>query len=93
VPFCEDCAKYWAPSAMRSDGSCPSCGRALEAPRAASTTSSANSGERVTADNLDLKKLAAGGDDSDDMSAPWHFKLLVVLLVAYIGWRVVDLFI
>ncbi len=29
----------------------------------------------------------------EDASAPWHFKLLVVLLVLYLGWRVVDLFI
>ena len=24
--------------------------------------------------------------------APWHFKLMIVALVAYLGWRVVDLF-
>jgi hypothetical protein len=86
MPFCEDCAKYWAPSAMNDDGSCPSCGRVLEAPRAAST---------ITAKNVDVKKLAAGGDggEVDDASAPWHFKLLMVLLVAYLGWRLVQLFV
>jgi hypothetical protein len=87
VPFCEDCAKYWAPSAMRSDGSCPTCGRVLEEPRIASTVPT---GRRVTADNLDLKALARG--DDADAKAPWHFKLLVVALVLYLGWRVVDLF-
>jgi len=35
----------------------------------------------------DLRELA--GQDK----APWHFKLLVFLLVVYLGWRVVDLFI
>jgi len=85
MPFCEDCAKYWTPSAMNTDGTCPTCGRVVEAPKQAST---------ITAKNLDLKQLAAGGDGSaDDMRAPWHFKLLMVLLVAYLGWRVVDLFI
>lgn len=29
----------------------------------------------------------------DDEKAPWHFKLLVVALVLYLGWRVVDLFV
>ena len=24
--------------------------------------------------------------------APWHFKLMIVALVAYLGWRVVALF-
>ncbi|MEY4230027.1 MAG: hypothetical protein RLZZ362_876, partial [Actinomycetota bacterium] len=51
MPWCEDCAKYWAPSAMNDDGTCPTCGRAVEAAKQAST---------ITARNLDLKKLAAG---------------------------------
>ena len=84
MPWCEDCAKYWAPSAMREDGTCPSCGRVVEAPAVAST---------VTAKNLNLKKLAAGADGVEsDAKAPWHFKLLVVLLVIYLTWRIVDLF-
>ena len=68
---------------MGADGSCPTCGRTLEAPQKAST---------VTARNLDLKKLAAGADGETDATAPWHFKLLVVALVVYLGWRVVQLF-
>ena len=27
----------------------------------------------------------------DDEKAPWHFKLMVVMVVAYLGWRLVDL--
>ena len=82
MPWCEDCAHYFAPSAMNEDGTCPSCGRVLEAPK-----------PRITARNLDLKKLAAGADgDVDDVKAPWHFKLLMVLLALYLGWRLVQLF-
>jgi hypothetical protein len=93
MPFCEDCSHYWAPSAMTPEGTCPTCGRALEAPHAASTISAANAPAKVTAKNLDLRKLAAGQDASaDDTSAPWHFKLMVFLLIVYLGWRVVDLF-
>ena len=29
---------------------------------------------------------------ADEEKAPWHFKLLVVAMVAYLGWRIVDLF-
>ena len=87
MPFCEDCARYWAPSSMRPDGSCPSCGRVLEEPKIASTTPSSR---RFTAGNIDLRALAAGEDV--DAKAPWHFKLLVVALCLYLGWRVVDLF-
>ncbi|HRE01309.1 MAG TPA: hypothetical protein PLV68_08405 [Ilumatobacteraceae bacterium] len=89
MPWCEDCAKYHAPSAMRPDGTCPTCGRVLDAPKP----------ERVTAKNLDLKRLAAGHDADadpndasvDDGSAPWHFKLLMVLLILYLGWRFYQL--
>jgi hypothetical protein len=85
MPWCEDCAKYYAPSAMTTDGACPTCGRTVTAPAVQPL---------VTAKNLDLKKLAAGdqaGEDQDT-SAPWHFKLLMVLLALYLTWRIVDLF-
>lgn len=87
MPFCEECAKYWAPSAMRSDGTCPTCGRVLDEPKVASTVPTHR---RVTAENLDIRALASGDDEA---KAPWHFKLLVVALILYLGWRVVDLFI
>ena len=79
MPWCEECAKYWTPSAMNEDGTCPSCGRVVEA-------------QQATAKNIDIKKLAAG-DDVDDAKAPWHFKVLMVLLAAYLGWRIVQLFV
>lgn len=81
MPYCEDCAKYWTPSAMNADGTCPTCGRHVEAPEKASV---------ITAKNVDVKKLAAG--DDSDTSAPWHFKLLVVLTAGYLVWRFVQLF-
>lgn len=31
-------------------------------------------------------------DEEIDESAPWHFKLLVVATVAYLGWRFVQIF-
>ncbi len=80
MPWCEDCAKYLAPSAMNEDGTCPTCGRSVPAQ------------QPITAKNLNLHQLAAGeGGDEDDMKAPWHFKLLMVLLVVYLTWRIVQL--
>ena len=32
MPWCEDCAKYWAPATMTPDGRCPTCGGELDAP-------------------------------------------------------------
>jgi hypothetical protein len=82
MPWCEECAKYWTPSAMNEDGTCPACGRSVQAQ------------QPITAKNIDLRKLAAGADGNpDDAKAPWHFKLLMVMLAVYLGWRVVQLFV
>lgn len=67
MPWCEECAKYWTPNAMNADGTCPSCGRTVEAP------------------------TPPGDDEADDEKAPWHFKLLVVMMVVYLGWRFWEL--
>ena len=81
MPWCEPCARYFAPSAANDDGSCPVCSAPIE-------RHGVNG--RVTAKNLDLKALANGGED--DVRAPWHFKFLVFLLCVYLCWRIVDLF-
>ena len=81
MPWCEDCAKYWTPAAMNDDGTCPSCGHPVEAALR----------QPITAKNLDLRKLAAGDSGADVVKAPWHFKLLMVLLVLYLGWRFLQL--
>jgi len=68
---------------MNADGTCPTCGRTLEQTKA----------EPITAKNLDLKKLAAGEDGEEEAGkAPWHFKLLIVLLALYLTWRIIQLF-
>jgi hypothetical protein len=90
MPFCEDCAKYWAPSAMSTDGTCPTCQRVLEAPQIASTVPTHR---KVTAETINLRQLAQGLDDDDDAKAPWHFKLLVVALCGYLGWRIIQIFV
>jgi len=87
MPFCSACARYWTPTAMDPDGSCPVCRRVIEAGSSVSRVTSPSSKEK-----LDLRSLAAGGSD-EDVSAPWHFKLLVAGLVVYLGWRIVDLFV
>lgn len=68
MPWCDDCSRYYAPSAMTPEGHCPSCG----------------------ADLLAAEEQAADADAADE-KVPWHFKLMVVLLIVYLGWRVVDL--
>ena len=87
MPWCEDCAKFWTPSSMNADGSCPTCGRVLPV---ASTSTAGGPAEpedpAVTAKNLRLREMAG-----EDAKAPWHFKLLMVLLGLYLAWRFVQL--
>jgi hypothetical protein len=47
----------------------------------------------VTAENINLRQLANGLNEGDDAKAPWHFKLLVVALCLYLGWRVIQIFV
>ena len=66
---------------MNDDGTCPTCGRVVEAPVR----------QPITAKNIDLRKLAA--EDGEEVAkTPWHFKLMMVLLALYLGWRIVQLF-
>lgn len=38
MPYCEPCEKYLAPSAANPDGSCPTCGDAVESTTAVRTS-------------------------------------------------------
>ena len=65
---------------MAADGTCPTCGRRL-------VKADAPVSEPVTAKNLDLKELAGGRRTA---KAPWHFKLLMVAVAAYLGFRAIQ---
>jgi hypothetical protein len=67
---------------MNEDGTCPTCGRLVETPKR----------QPITARNIDLRKLAAGEESEEAVKAPWHFKLLMVLLALYLTWRFIQLF-
>jgi hypothetical protein len=67
MPWCEECSKYLAPTAMNADGTCPTCGRPVG----------------------DIEQRA---EEEASEATPWHFKLLVGVLVVYLGWRFLQLF-
>jgi len=29
VPWCDDCSRFWTPTSLPADGSCPTCGRTI----------------------------------------------------------------
>jgi starvation-inducible outer membrane lipoprotein len=69
---------------MGTDGSCPSCGRVLNA---------ANAGGQSPPVHYDAKTIDVRGLAGEQGRAPWHFKLLVVAVAGYLLWRVVQLII
>ncbi len=76
MPWCDDCDRFWNPNTMRPDGSCPSCGRVLDA--------AAVAGRRPAPA---LVGAATVDEEDAPPRAPWHFKLMVVALVVYLVWR------
>lgn len=32
MPWCEECAKYFTPNSVKTDGSCPTCGDTIQLP-------------------------------------------------------------
>ena len=74
MPWCGPCQRYFAPSALDTDGTCPVCGEATE--------------------QADL--LAGAGEGAEPLEEqqvrpPWHFWLVVVATILYVGWRIVQL--
>ncbi|MFM7893297.1 MAG: hypothetical protein ACKOE7_14810 [Actinomycetota bacterium] len=78
MPWCEPCSRYFAPSALTPGGQCPVCGDDIDRGRLATSS-----------DAPTLRELSKMSGDK----APWHFKLLMVLLIAYLGWRIVAVFV
>lgn len=61
MPWCDTCDRFYNPNTLRSDGTCPTCGRQVAAPPAAA--------------------------EEEPTPVPWHFKLLLVATIVYLGWR------
>jgi hypothetical protein len=78
VPYCDSCDRHWTPTSMRPEGTCPTCGRALELTRPLPTKAAAEPG----ADEA-IPRTGSG-------KAPWHFKVLLLVLVVYLAWRAVQ---
>ncbi len=88
MPWCDTCSKFWNPTSMPAEGRCPNCASPLAArdpgaagsrPPGGAGAGGAGTGEADSIDGL------------DDVKAPWHFKVLVVVTAVYIGWRIVQL--
>jgi hypothetical protein len=78
MPWCDDCAKYWAPNAMKASGACPTCDKLLATKGAL----------RMEARSLGVP--GPGETEGEAPKAPWHFKVMIGCLALYLGWRVIQ---
>ena len=79
MPWCPTCSKFLSPSTVRPDGSCPTCGRAVDAGQAHAPVAAPERHEASEQPGPDEK--------SGHAPIPWHLKLLVIALVVYLGFR------
>ena len=74
MPFCEPCNRFYTPSTLTAEGDCPE-------------------GHHV-ADPEDAPKLvqssAAPREEEKEPKVPWHFWLLLIAVVLYLGWRSIQ---
>jgi hypothetical protein len=79
VPWCDGCDRFLNPNTLRAEGTCPKCDRKVAEPTPAGERTRPAAGTATVPSTGTVPK------------APWHFKLLVVLTVLYLGWRFVEL--
>jgi hypothetical protein len=69
---------------------CETCSRFLN-PNTLGPDGSCPTCGRVIAEPSD-RTIATGTDgQSESVKAPWHFKLLLLALVIYLGWRLIQI--
>ncbi len=82
---------------MQADGTCPNCGTRLASRRevrrarqgrGASADAQAVRAARSAAQ--DRAEATGTDDDGADPGAPWHFKVLLVALILYLAWRLLQ---
>ena len=71
MPWCEDCDRFYTPSTLTTEGDCPE-------------------GHHVADPDGDphlVQSTAEPREEEPEPKVPWHFWLLLVSVVVYLGWR------
>jgi hypothetical protein len=73
VPWCATCDRFLSPPTVRADGTCPTCGRTVDAGHAHATPSTTGKATDATEERR--------------TSLPWHLWLLAAAVAVYLGFR------
>lgn len=71
MPFCEACERFYTPSTLSPEGDCPE-GHHVADPDEASQF---------------IQSAAPPREEEKDPKVPWHFWILLVAVVLYLGYR------
>ena len=81
MPWCAACDRFLSPSTVHPDGTCPTCGHAVDAGQA-------HPSSHVTEPTLPTEP---GSDTEEPLDpVPWHFKLMLGALAIYLGYRALQ---
>ena len=81
VPWCTTCDRFLSPATVHADGTCPSCGGAIDPGRARAADPSTDAAARPVDDSY------GAAVDDDRPPIPWHLWLLLAALAVYLGYR------
>jgi len=71
MPWCEVCDRFYTPSTLTTEGDCPE-GHHVADPEDAAHL---------------VQSTAEPREEEPEPKVPWHFWLLLVSVVVYLGWR------
>lgn len=75
MPWCDECDRFLSPSTVKVDGTCPSCGRVVDAGHAHQAPAKDHGDDEA---------------DDDLPPIPWHLWLLAAALAIYLGYRAMQ---
>ena len=78
MPWCTRCDRFLSPPSVAADGTCPTCGRPVDAGKAHIATDHPVDGAAATTP-------AEGEEESPPI--PWHLKALAAAVALYLGVR------
>ena len=96
MPWCPECDRFLSPSSVRSDGTCPACGRDVDPGRAHAPAAAAvgvpEPEAGTTGDGQAPRNEGSAGNEGEEepLPIPWHLKLLAGATAVYLGYRALQ---
>ncbi len=87
MPWCPACERFWSPSTVQADGTCPECGRTVEAGHARPATTTSDPEQPSDRGRRTANRSERDQQEEPLPPLPWHFKALAGAIALYLGFR------